>query len=72
MVISLDPNGPALQAGVRQGDILLRIDGTELSSPRALIGLLRNADITKPASLELMRSGQVIRLEVSLGEGPPM
>jgi S1-C subfamily serine protease len=72
MVISLDPNGPALQAGVRQGDILLRIDGTELSSPRALIGLLRNADITKPASLELMRSGQVIRLEVSLGQGPPM
>ncbi len=71
MIINLDPNGPATQAGLRQGDIILAFDGNALSSARALIGLLRGAGIDKTVNLDVMRSGQVIRINVCLREGPP-
>jgi S1-C subfamily serine protease len=69
MVISLDPKGPAAQAGLQQGDIILAFDGNAASSARALVGMLRNADIGKTANLDISRSGRDIRVSVALGEG---
>jgi S1-C subfamily serine protease len=70
MIISLDPKGPAVQAGLQQGDIILAFDGVAAGSARALVGMLRNADIAKTANLDISRSGRDIRVSVALGEGP--
>jgi S1-C subfamily serine protease len=72
MIISLDPDGPAAQAGLRQGDIILAFDGKPLSTARVLIGMLRSAGIAKTANLDVRRAGDDIKVEVALGEGPPV
>jgi S1-C subfamily serine protease len=70
MIISLDPNGPAVQAGLQQGDIILAFDGSAAGSARALVGMLRNAGIGKTANLDISRSGRDIRVSVALAESP--
>jgi S1-C subfamily serine protease len=70
MIISLDPKGPAAQAGLQQGDIILAFDGNVAGSARVLAGMLRNAGPGKTANLDISRSGQDIKVSVALGESP--
>jgi S1-C subfamily serine protease len=69
MIISLDPKGPAAQAGLRQGDIILAFDGNAAPSARTLAGMLRNVAPGKTANLDISRSGRDIKVSVALGEG---
>ena len=70
MIISLDPKGPAAQATLQQGDIILAFDGSATDSVRALSAMLRNAAPCKTANLDISRSGRDMRMAVTLGEGP--
>jgi S1-C subfamily serine protease len=70
MIVSLDPKGPAAQAGLQQGDIVLALDGNVTSSARTLAGMLRNAEIGRTATLQIMRSGRETSISVALGESP--
>jgi S1-C subfamily serine protease len=70
MIISLDPEGPGATAGLQQGDIILAFDGTAVGSVRNLSALLRNAALGEPASLDISRSGQQMRVSVTLAERP--
>jgi serine protease Do len=70
MIISLDPKGPAAQAGLQQGDIILAFDGNVAGSARTLVGMLHNAGIGRTANLDISRAGRDIRVGVALGEGP--
>jgi S1-C subfamily serine protease len=70
MIISLDPKGPATKAGLQQGDIILAFDGNPVGSARTLTAMLRNADLGKPANLDISRSGQDIKVSVALAESP--
>ena len=70
MIISLDPKGPAAQASLQQGDIILAFDGSATDSVRALSAMLRNAAPGTTANLDISRSGRDMRMAVTLGEGP--
>jgi S1-C subfamily serine protease len=70
MIISLDPKGPAAQASLQQGDIILAFDGNSAGSARSLAGMLRNAGPGKTANLDISRSGRDIKVSVALAEGP--
>jgi S1-C subfamily serine protease len=70
MIISLDRKGPAAQAALQQGDIILAFDGSATDSVRALSAMLRNAAPGKTANLDILRSGRDMRVVVTLGEGP--
>lgn len=70
LVILLEPTGPAANAGVLIGDILVRIAGKELRSLRSLQSALDGERIGKPVAVELLRGGKLLNLEITVGEKP--
>ena len=70
MIISLDPDGPAAKAALQQGDIILAFEGKDVGSVRDLAAMLRSTDLAKPASLDISRSGQAMKVNVALAERP--
>jgi S1-C subfamily serine protease len=70
MVVSLDPAGPAVQAGLRQGDIVIAFDGKVAESARGLVRMLRRTSPGKGVQLDVLRSGQKVGVSVALAEGP--
>jgi len=63
----VEPAGPAAQAGVLQGDLLLTLDSQATASLAALKNLLEAGSAGRTVRLGLVRAGQARELEVSLG-----
>jgi S1-C subfamily serine protease len=70
MVVSLAPDGPAEQAGVLPGDILLDLDGRNVLHPRAVAELLGPERVGRPCSARLLRAGAVVTLTVTIAARP--
>ena len=70
LVILLEPTGPAANAGVLIGDILVRIAGKDLRNLRSLQSALDGERIGKPVAVELLRGGKLLNLEITVGEKP--
>lgn len=71
MVVGLAGGGPAETAGVLPGDIVLDIDGSAVSRPRALSLLLSADRIGQPAALRVLRAGTVQTIAVTVAARPP-
>ena len=56
LALSVDPNGPASKAGVHPFDILMKLDGVDLSDQADLIKLVQSRG-EKTVPLELIREG---------------
>jgi serine protease Do len=54
VVSSVDPTGPAQEAGVRRGDVIVEVDQKEVKDPETLHDRLSNAD---ERALLLIRRG---------------
>lgn len=70
MVVNLASGGPAAQAGVLPGDILLDLDGTPLRRVRALSAALGPERIGRRVSLRLLRAGALQTLSVVVAPRP--
>ena len=70
MVIGLTRHGPATQAGVMMGDILIGVDGAGLGSPSALAGMLGPESVGRQVALRLIRGGAVQTLTATIGARP--
>ncbi|WP_017301304.1 S1C family serine protease [Nodosilinea nodulosa] len=70
LVISLDASGPAEQAGLLIGDILLAVGGQPVQNLAAVYGHLEASSIGQAVQLHLLRGGQPVDLTVTLGEQP--
>jgi len=68
MVVSLDPDSPASQAGMLLGDILLRIDGKDTPGTAPLLALLKQLSPGLRVEVEGIRGGTSIRWNVELAE----
>jgi S1-C subfamily serine protease len=72
-VISVEPGSPAGHAGLREGDVLLGIDGATLDSVDALHQSLGEARIHKDCAIKFLRghaSPQLLFLSVRPTERP--
>ena len=74
-VIYKDPKGgavvkgsPAELAGLKEGDIILTIDGTEIGHGNNLSNLLQTFSIGEKITIELLRGGVKKSAEVTIGE----
>jgi serine protease Do len=62
------PNGPASNAGVEPGDIILEFDGKEIGDKTRLSRVVGEAEVGKKAKLKLWRKGKEMTVDVTLGE----
>jgi S1-C subfamily serine protease len=70
MVVGLAGAGPAEAAGMLPGDIVLDIDGSGVSRPRALAAQLGPDRIGQTAVLRVLRAGAVQTINVTIAARP--
>jgi S1-C subfamily serine protease len=70
LVVSLSPSGPADLAGIRNGDILLTLDGHSMSGPRALRTYLGPDRVGQRVEVRFMRAGRVETAELTVAPHP--
>jgi S1-C subfamily serine protease len=68
MVMSVAEGGPAAQAGIVAGDIILSVDGTSTHRFRKIARLFGADSIGRKVDLRLIRSGAVITVEATIAE----
>ena len=68
MVMSVVDNGPAAQAGILAGDIILSVDGTSAHRFRRLARHFGADSIGRRAELRLIRSGAVMTVQTTIAE----
>ncbi|SMO46156.1 serine protease Do [Thalassovita litoralis] len=61
------PEGPAKEAGMVQGDVILSFDGADVSDTRALVRQVGNTDVGKAVRVVVFRDGKTQTLKVTLG-----
>ncbi|SDE30083.1 serine protease Do [Paracoccus isoporae] len=61
------PEGPAAEAGVRAGDVIVRFDGNEIEDDRDLVARVAQAPIGEDVSVTVLRNGEEEQLTVTLG-----
>ena len=64
LVQTVLPDSPAEQAGLRRGDLVISAAGLPVDGPQALLQEVDRAEIGAPLPLEVLRSGQTLRLSV--------
>lgn len=63
LVDEIYKGGPADQAGLRRGDIILAIDGHEINDPQGLRFRLATVELGKTVNFSILRRGSPARLE---------
>ena len=68
LVVNVTGGSAAAAAGVLVGDIILAFDGHPIEAPEDLLDLLIGERVGRRAALQLLRGGQPIDVEVTVGE----
>jgi putative serine protease PepD len=67
-VLKLTSGGAAEKAGVKEGDIVTKFNGATISSASELTAAVRQEKAGAKATLELIRDGKTVTLNVVLGD----
>ncbi|HUZ75382.1 MAG TPA: Do family serine endopeptidase [Stellaceae bacterium] len=70
VVVDVTPDGPADQAGIRQGDVILAFNGRAIAKPRDLSMSVAQAPIGKTAAITAWRGGRSLMLAPVIAEKP--
>jgi S1-C subfamily serine protease len=70
IVLSLAPNGPADQAGLEPGDLLLSLDGVGIGSPNTLRRFLSPDRVGRRVMVRLVRSGAILTVGLTVEAEP--
>ncbi len=61
------PEGPASEAGMKAGDVILSFDGKDVADTRELVRRVGNAEVGKTVRIVVFRDGETQTLKVTLG-----
>jgi Do/DeqQ family serine protease len=70
VVNALDPNGPAADAGLQRGDVILSLGDKPVASVEELRTRMSRLKPGERATLGVARDGRRLKVEVTLGEPP--
>ncbi len=68
LVMWLEDKGPAAQAGMLIGDILVNVGGAAVGDPDDLFALLTSERVGKPVQAQIARGGKLMSINVTVGE----
>ncbi len=72
-IVGTDPivdGGPADKAGLRAGDIILKIDNTAIDQKNSLSAIINKHKVGDKVSLTVLRGGKEQKIDVTLGAAP--
>ncbi|MGR3795633.1 Do family serine endopeptidase [Vannielia sp. SX4] len=61
------PEGPAMDAGMKSGDVIISFDGQEVEDVRGLVRRVGNTEVGKTVRMKVFRDGSTETLKVTLG-----
>ena len=70
LALSLDPEGPAVKAGLLVGDIITAWGGKPVTRVRQVMHLLTPELVGTAVELDLVRGGTPAKLSLTIGERP--
>jgi S1-C subfamily serine protease len=70
VILSIEPNGPASQAGIVVGDVLLTLNGTPVIDTDAVQLHLGSESVGKVLVAEILRGGTPMKINVTPAERP--
>lgn len=70
LVSVVTPNSPGAEAGLKQGDVVLSFNGSEVKQLRDLPRLVAATAPGSIAKIQVWRNGQSTELQIKLGEAP--
>jgi len=68
LISSLVANGPAAQAGLQPGDVIVKIDNKAVNDTSSLSDVLISKSPGDVVSVQVYRGSQVLTVNVKLGE----
>lgn len=70
LVTDVTSDGPAEKAGLQQGDVIIRIDGQDISGMEDVSGILANRKPGDKVTVTYRRGGETKDVELELGKRP--
>jgi serine protease Do len=70
LVTSVDADGPAAKAGMKAGDVILRLDGTKIEDGDDLRDAVADAEGGQEVAVTVQRDGRPLDLKVTLAKPP--
>jgi Do/DeqQ family serine protease len=70
MIAGVEPGGPAAKSGLREGDVVVRINNRPCDSPAQLRNAVAAGGVGKPVQMDIIRGGKRQTVSVVLGEVP--
>ncbi|HWX62525.1 S1C family serine protease [Bradyrhizobium sp.] len=71
LLAQIEPDGPAAQAGLLPGDVVIRLDGVEINGVDDLIRVLDRDRIGRTLSMDVLRLGRLRAIEIHPVERKP-
>jgi serine protease Do len=71
LVRDIAPGGPAALAGVRRGDLIVKVSGKAVDSVEQLAGVLKATPPNRELPLGMLRQGKPANLTLKTGDWPP-
>jgi S1-C subfamily serine protease len=68
VVVSVQPNGPADQGGLRKGDVIVAAQGAEVKDPSQVITAIERAEVGGTLNLTVNRQGATLNLRLIPGD----
>jgi S1-C subfamily serine protease len=64
LLTQIEPDGPAAQAGLLPGDVVIRLDGVAINGVDDLIRVLDRDRIGKTLSMDVLRLGRLRAIDI--------